>query len=888
MNPEARRLLEDQSREKNWKRWGPYLSERQWGTVREDYSSSGDVWSYFPHEHARSRAYRWGEDGLLGFTDRQCRLCFSLALWNGRDSILKERLYGLTGPQGNHGEDVKELYYYLDSTPTHSYCRGLYKYPQSAYPYEKLIAENARRNRLEPEYEIEETGVFNDNRYFDLFVEYAKADPNDVYIRIIACNRSDVSAPLHLLPTLWFRNAWSWGCKHEGCSSKPELTLRENVIQTRHPLLEDFVFAANTASDGTVADWLFTENETNNPLIFQAPGENGYYKDAFHRRVVDNDPGAVSPIAQGTKTAAWFHCELAPGAKVEITLRLAARELWLADPGLKKAESVFASRIAEADAFYQTKVWPGATLEEVNLMRQSYAGLLWSKQFYHFVVNDWLEGDSGQPAPPDVRNKGRNRNWRHLFNKDVVSMPDKWEYPWYAAWDLAFHMIPIAEIDPHFAKEQLLVFLREWYMHPNGAIPAYEWNFSDVNPPVHAWAVWRVYKISAVDGQRDRVFLARAFQKLVMNFTWWVNRKDDEGHNVFSGGFLGLDNVGVFDRSSPLPDGTKLQQADGTAWMGFYCGTMLSIAIELALDDPVYEDLASKFFEHFIRICDAINGLGGNGLWDESDGFYYDQMLCDHERRPLKVRSVVGWLPLIAVELIDRKILDKLPGFASRARWFLENRGDLPASISYLETNEQPHNYFLLAMPTRERLRRTLAYAFDENEFLSPHGLRSLSKWHLQQPYSFTIGNEVSTVGYTPGESTSSMFGGNSNWRGPIWFPVNYLFIEALERYHRFYGDTFTIEYPTGSGQEANLGAIARDLSARLANLFLRDENGQRPCDGADWPFSDDPHFRDYALFHEYFHGDTGQGLGASHQTGWTSLVTRCLSDRIWQREHGK
>ena len=886
MSAEQKRLDEDQRREKNWKRWGPYLSERQWGTVREDYSESGDAWGYFPHEHARSRAYRWGEDGLMGFTDRECRLCFSLALWNGQDAILKERLYGLTGPQGNHGEDVKEHYYYLDSTPTHSYCKALYKYPQAAYPYEKLVAENARRDRRQREYEIEDTGIFQDNRYFDVFVEYAKEGPDDIFIRITAHNRGPEAAPLHLLPTLWFRNSWIWGCRHDGCTLKPSLWLENGVVRTRHQLLEEFRFSAGTTNAGIAPEWLFTENETNTPLLYSSPSYTNYFKDAFHRRVVNQQLDAVSPHQRGTKVAAWYSTFVPAGGEVSIDLRLSssAEGTGLLSP--QKQSAVFSHRLAEADQFYLRNESRGATGEEARIFRQCYAGLLWSKQFYHYVVEDWLEGDPSQPTPPEVRKIQRNHNWQHLFNRDVISMPDKWEYPWYAAWDLAFHMIPMAEIDPQFAKDQLLVFLREWYMHPNGALPAYEWNFSDVNPPVHAWAAWRVYKISAKEGDRDRDFLTRTFQKLVMNFTWWINRLDDEGRNVFAGGFLGLDNVGVFDRSRPLPNGAKLQQADGTAWMGFYCGTMLSMAIELALERPAYEDLASKFFEHFIRICDAINGVHGSGLWDETDGFYYDQMLSEHEQKPLKIRSVVGWLPLIAVELIDRDVMKKLPGFAKRARWFLENRGDLCQSISYLEENKEAHDYLLLAMPTRERLQRTLSYVFDEEEFLSPYGLRSLSKWHQKNPYTFAFDGGVSTVSYDPGESTTGIFGGNSNWRGPIWFPVNYLFIEALERYHRYYGDSFKIEYPTRSGNELTLGEIAKDISARMAGIFLRDAEGKRPFDGPDWPFTDDPYFREYALFHEYFHGDSGRGLGASHQTGWTALATRCLSDHIWLREH--
>ncbi|HEY5752043.1 MAG TPA: hypothetical protein VIT21_02750 [Chthoniobacterales bacterium] len=891
MTPEHIRLGQDKRREQNWKRWGPYLSERQWGTVREDYSPNGDAWNYFPLSHAPSRAYRWGEDGLLGWTDRECRLCFSPALWNERDPILKERLFGLNGHEGNHGEDVKEHYFYLDSTPTHSYAKSLYKYPQAEFPYQRLLDENRKRTKEEAEFEIEQTGVFDGGRYFDLFAEYAKADANDIYIRLTAVNRGPDDAPLHILPTLWFRNSWIWGCEHEGCSLKPRLWMTNGMIETRHQLLEDFVFWAGTASDGTRPQWLFTENETNTQKLFGHPNYTSFVKDAFHRRIIHGETNAVNSQQHGTKTAPWYRTTIPAGGQVVIDLRLTQKALWDGPPSTEKRNGIFELRRAEANAFYRRNMWSGATPEETLVIRQCYAGLLWTKQFYHYVVDDWLDGDAEQPTPPPTREQIRNTNWRHLFNRDVISMPDKWEYPWFAHWDLAFHMIPFAEIDPDFAKKQLLLFLREWYMHPNGAVPAYEWNFSDVNPPVHAWATWRIYKIAgSTEGFRDRDFLARSFQKLVMNFTWWVNRKDAEGRNVFSGGFLGLDNIGVFDRSRPLPGGAMLQQADGTAWMGLYCGSMLSIALELASERPAYEDMASKFFEHFIRICDAINGKDGDGLWDEEDGFYYDKMLSEHRTMPLKTRSLVGWMPLIAVELLDVRVLNKLPGFSKRMRWFLKHRGDLCGSISYLEHNEQLHNYLLLAMPTRERLRRTLKYLFDEEEFLSPYGLRSLSKFHQKNPYEFAFDDGgKSRIAYDPGESTTGMFGGNSNWRGPVWFPCNYLFIEALERYHRYYGDTFKIEYPTRSGVELTLGEIAKDLSRRLSALFLRDEKtGRRPCDGADWPFVNDPHWRDHVYFHEYFHGDTGKGLGATHQTGWTALAVRSLSDRVWQREHAK
>jgi hypothetical protein len=876
---ESLRLAEDRGRAANWKRWGPYLSERQWGTVREDYSADGTPWHYFPHDHARSRAYRWGEDGLLGICDRECRLCFALALWNGRDPFLKERLFGLAGPDGNHGEDCKESYFYLDSTPTHSYMKGLYKYPQTEFPYGRLIEENQRRGKSDPEFELADTGVFDDQRYFDVQVEYAKASPDDILIRITAANRGPEVAILHLLPTLWFRNTWSWGCTHEGCWPKPFIRPADDgALSTHHVTLGRFRLAAGAISDGTRPVFLFTENETNVPKLFGAAVGSAFAKDAFHEYVVGNRPDAVNPKEQGTKSAAHYRLRLPAGGQVTLQLRLSADEEMPRQPFGTDFDRVFADRIREADEFYLSRIRSPLESPESQVARQAYAGLLWTKQFYHYVIKDWLDGDPEQPAPPQTRKAGRNHDWPHLYNRDVVSMPDKWEYPWYAAWDLAFHMLPFARIDPTFAKEQLVLFLREWYMHPNGQMPAYEWALSDVNPPVHAWACWRVYKITGPPGQRDRLFLSRVFQKLLINFTWWVNRKDIEGKHLFSGGFLGLDNIGMFDRSKPLPNGGHMEQADGTAWMAFYCATMLSMALELARDNPATEDIASKFFEHFVAIADAMNTLGGTGLWDEQDGFYYDRILTDGQVIPSRIRSMVGIIPLFAVEVLEDNVIDRLPGFRKRLQWFLDNRRDLAQHITYMEAQGACHTgRRLLAIPSRARLERVLRYLLDENEFLAPFGIRSLSRFHKDHPYVCRAGGQENRVAYVPGDSDSGMFGGNSNWRGPVWFPVNYLLIEALERYHHFYGDSLRVECPTGSGRLMNLAEVACELSARLKRLFLPDGQGRRPCHGGERHFADDSRWKDLLLFHEYFHGDNGRGLGASHQTGWTALVTRLL-----------
>ena len=873
---EARRLDEDARREKNWKRWGPYLSERQWGTVREDYSPHGECWSYFPHDHARSRAYRWGEDGLLGLCDREGRLCFALALWNGRDPILKERLFGLTGPEGNHGEDVKECYYYLDSTPSHSWMQALYKYPQAEYPYARLVGENRARGRDVGELELADTGVFDGDRYFDVFAEYAKAGPDDVLIRIRVANRGPEAARLHLLPTLWFRNTWSWGRDGEGYWPKPSIRRdRDGSILAEHVSLGAFRLAAEPLA-GPAPEWLFTEHETNAERLFDVPNESPYVKDAFHAAVIEGRRDGVNPAGTGTKAAALYVLDVPAGGERAVRLRLTAAADAPARP-FRDFDRIVAERVREADELYEETLPAGLDAEECRVARQGYAGLLWTKQFYYYVVKDWLDGDPAQPPPPDGRRDGRNHDWAHLYNRDVISMPDKWEYPWYAAWDLAFHMIPFAHVDPHFAKDQLVLFLREWYMHPNGQIPAYEFAFGDVNPPVHAWAAWRVYKMTGARGERDRLFLSRVFQKLLLNFTWWVNRKDAEGKNLFSGGFLGLDNIGVFDRSQALPTGGHLEQADGTAWMAFYCATLLSMAIELARDNPACEDLASKFFEHFVAITDAMNTLGGTGLWDEEDGFYYDQLHANGNAVPLKVRSLVGLAPLFACEILEQDAIDRMPGFRKRMQWFLDNRPDLARHIACMSTDEGGSGHRLLAIPSRERLLRVLSYMLDENEFLSPYGIRSVSAVHREKPYVFRANGQEFRVDYVPGESDTWMFGGNSNWRGPIWFPLNYLLVEALERYHHFYGDSLKVELPTGSGRHVTLAEVAREIAARLSRIFLPDASGRRPCHGEERRYAEDPHWRDLVLFHEYFHGENGRGVGASHQTGWTALAIRFL-----------
>ncbi len=877
MNPEQVRLSEDSQRQKDWKRWGPYLSERQWGTVREDYSATGECWKYFPHDHARSRAYRWGEDGLMGICDRQGRMCFSVALWNGQDPILKERLFGLTGEEGNHGEDVKEQYFFLESTPTHSYMKGLYKYPQRPYPYQWLVEENGRRGRGDREFELLDTDAFAENRYFDVQTEYAKVSPNDILIRVRIDNRGPQDWKLHVLPTLWFRNGWSWGRTGEGYWPKPEMKQVDPThLACEQETLGKFTFEALTEP----TEFLFTDNETNTERLYQSPNVNPYVKDAFHRRVIHGETGAVNPAKTGTKAAAYYILEIAAGAGVELRFRLCGDSEY----GPVDFDAVFAERMVESDLYYGFERASAVVPVELKIARQAHASLLWSKQFYHFGVLEWLQGDPAFPRPPAARLSGRNHEWRHLYNRDVVSMPDNWEFPWYASWDLAFHMVAFAEVDACYAKEQLLLLLREWYMHPNGQIPAYEFAFSDVNPPVHAWAAWRVYKISAPYGQRDRGFLERVFQKLLLNFTWWVNRTDVDGNQVFAGGFLGLDNIGVFDRSQHLPDGGMLEQADGTAWMGFYCLTMFAMAMELAYEDPVYEDIASKFFEHFIAIADAMNTLGGHGLWDEEDGFYYDQVRMGDQTVPLKLRSLVGLIPLFAVSIIHEDRIHRLPGFERRLQWFLRNRGDLYPQISMLEAaGDGAHRNRLLAIPSKERLTRVLRRLLDEKEFLSPYGIRSVSAVYGEQPYEFRIDGQTRTVQYDPGESTTGIFGGNSNWRGPVWLPVNYILLEALERYHHFYGDDFKVECPVGSGKMVTLREASQEINRRLCRLFVPDAEGAAAWQGGREIWKDE-HWRGLLNFNEYFHADTGRGCGAEHQTGWTALIARCMRDLVEER----
>jgi hypothetical protein len=878
---EHRRLADSEARLADWKRWGPYLSERAWGTVREDYSATGEAWDYFPHDHARARAYRWNEDGLAGFCNRFQNICLALALWNERDPYLKERLFGLTGPQGNHGEDVKEYYFYLDSTPTHSYAKMLYKYPQVEYPYAQLVEESWRHGRESPEFELIDAlrEALELNRYFDVFVEYAKADQEDILCRISVVNRGPDPAPIHVLPHLWYRNSWGWGYDRP----RPELRAIDEVsvyAQGRH-IGERWWCVDGVARAQASPLLLFTENDTNVERLFNWPNASPYVKDGINEAVVHGRADRVNPEGKGTKVAAHFEKTLAPGETFTVRVRFAnvSQAEAFAD-----FDAIFSQRLQEADEFYAAIQRPDLSEDERRVQRQSFAGLLWSKQFYHYSIELWLKGDPGQPKPPESRVRGRNAHWAHIYNLDVLSMPDKWEYPWYAAWDLAFHTIPIAMIDPEWAKRQIILLLREWYMHPNGQLPAYEWALDDVNPPVHAWAAWQVYQITRdLTGYADTAFLARVFHKLLLNFTWWVNRKDAEGNNVFQGGFLGLDNVGVFDRSAPLPTGGYLEQADGTAWMGMYCLNMLSIALELARSDPVYEDVATKFFEHFIYIANAIYDMGGHGvsLWDPEDGFFYDAIHSpDGTHIPLKIRSFVGLIPLFAVETIEPDLLEKLPRFRQRMEWFIKYRPHLINNITSLAASGHDGHRFL-AMVDQEKLERILPRMFDSGEFLSEYGLRSLSRHHATHPYTFRVDDQIYTVAYEPGESRTGLFGGNSNWRGPIWFPINYLMIEALRKHYHHYRDEFTVEVPSGSGVRLTLDAAADEVCRRLGRIFLRnaEENGGRPFFGDVAYFQTDPHWRDHILFYEYFHGDSGAGLGASHQTGWTALVAKLIQD---------
>ena len=877
-NPSAeeKRLEESRNRKAHWKRWGPYVSERAWGTVREDYSSDGTAWDYLPHDHARSRAYRWNEDGIAGISDRHQKICFAVALWNGRDSILKERMFGLTGNEGNHGEDVKEYYFYLDSTPTHSYMKYLYKYPQAPFPYSQLIDENRSRGKGASEFELIDTGVFDENRYFDVVVEYAKADVEDILIRITATNFGPEDATLNLLPTIWFRNTWSWDRE----VPKPNLKL----VQTE-PAVGDLARSAIELNEPELGrrwfqyegepEVLFTENETNAERVFNATNTSPYVKDGINNYVVNGVREAVNPKAEGTKAAANYSLTIKSGQSASIRLRLSTAPKPFTD-----FDTTFAQRINEADEFFDTVIPANLSDDAKLVMRQSFAGLLWSKQFYHYVVEDWLNGDPTPPKPPAERLKGRNHEWKHLYNADVISMPDKWEYPWYAAWDLAFHSIPLALVDSDFAKEQLVLMLREWYMHPNGQLPAYEWAFGDVNPPVHAWAAWRVYKIDKKrNGVGDTLFLKRVFQKLLLNFTWWVNRKDADGMNIFQGGFLGLDNIGVFDRSAPLPTGGHIAQSDGTSWMAMYALNLLAIAMELAKEDPSYEDVASKFWEHFLHIARAMNNRGDEAirLWDDEDGFFYDVLHLPHDKPlPMKVRSMVGLVPLFAVETLEPELLERLSGFKRRMNWFIDNRADLIDNVACMRTTGNAERR-LLSIVSQDQLRRVLQIMLDENEFLSPYGIRAISRFHRANPYVLQVDGTQHRVDYEPGESSNGLFGGNSNWRGPIWFPLNYLLIEALQKFHHYLGPEFKVECPTGSGQLMNLAEVAGEISRRLSRIFLRDEEGHRPVFGGTERFQSDPNWRDLVPFHEYFHGDSGMGIGASHQTGWTSLVAKLL-----------
>ena len=871
---EQQRLDEDDLRRKHWKRWGPYVSERAWGTVREDYSPYGTAWESVPHDHARSKAYRWNEDGLAGICDRHQFVCLALALWNGRDPILKERMFGLTGNEGNHGEDPKEYYFYLDSTPTHSYMKFLYKYPQAAFPYARLIEENRRRGRTDPEFELLDTGVFDDDRYFDVGVEYAKASPEDLLMRIQIVNRGPDPAQLTVLPTIWFRNTWSWGLDvRRPRMRKGESTPSVSIVEFDH----EYYGPRRLLCEGG-PDLLFTENETNTRRLYGDVDGARQVKDGINDYVVQGDKGAVNPDQIGSKASAHYVVTALPDRPVTIRLRFTNGSAEGAlDP--QAFDAVFAARLKEADEFYAALAPANVSEDARMVQRQAFAGLLWSKQFYHYDVDRWLKGDPAGPEPPKERLHGRNADWAHLYNADVISMPDKWEYPWYAAWDLAFHCLPIALVDPRFAKDQLVLMLREWYMHPNGQIPAYEWALGDVNPPVHAWAAWRVYKIEKKrKGVGDRIFLERVFHKLLLNFTWWVNRKDAEGKNIFQGGFLGLDNIGVFDRSKPLPTGGHIEQSDATSWMGMYCLNMLSIALELAREDRAYEDVASKFFEHFVYICRAMNNIGDAKieLWNKADGFFYDVLhLPDGKKFPMKVRSMVGLIPLFAVETLDSELIDRLPRFKHRMQWFIENRPDFSLHIETQSQDGEVRRF--LSLVNRHRLPKVLGYMLDEQEFLSPYGVRALSRYHKDHPYVFSMMGTSQSVEYQPAESTNGLFGGNSNWRGPVWFPVNYLLIESLQKFHYYLGDSFTVEYPTGSGQKRNLADVAAGLSRRLTHTFLRGPDGRRPVYGGAEKFQQDPHWRDLILFYEYFHGDNGAGIGASHQTGWTGLVAKLI-----------
>ncbi|MEM9888324.1 MAG: glucosidase [Bacteroidota bacterium] len=873
-NPETQRLTEHYKREKNWMKWGPYLSERQWGTVREDYSAKGKVWSYFTHDHARSRTYRWGEDGIAGICDRYCRICFAVAMWNGKDPIIKERLFGLTGKEGNHGEDVKELYYYLDSTPTHSYMKHLYKYPQSAFPYGDLLAENRKRGYGEEEYEILDTGVFEDHRYFDVFTEYAKGSEEDILVKISVYNRAKEKANLTMLPTLWLRNLWSFGLMKE----KPNIELQEegtdfSVVKINHSETGDYQLYFETP-----ARYLFTDNESNKERLFGTKNASPFVKDAINDAVVEKNYEVVERRSEGTKFSPLYELEIAGGQSAEIRLRL-SKTADLEEPLGSSFDQIFEQRLKEADQFYAPFCTKKTNDDLKNIQRQAYAGMLWTKQYYHYDVNRWLEGDPDQPAPPEARKNGRNHKWTNLVNEDIISMPDKWEYPWYAAWDSAFHCIPLAHLDVGFAKKQLLLFLKEWYLSPKGQLPAYEWKFEDVNPPVHAWACLEVYRIEQkVAGVSDVDFLKRAFHKLLINFTWWVNRKDHNDNNVFEGGFLGMDNIGVFDRSMDIPNGGSLEQADGTSWMAMYCLNMLDMALEISQQDATYEDIATKFLEHFVYIAQSLNSISKDfpGAWDEEEGFFYDILVLNQEFIPLKIRSLVGLTTLFASLLLEKERLDKVPKFTRRLKWFINYRRE-HENFLVIEELEEGEDLLLSLIP-KERLGRLLQALLDEKEFFSPGGIRSLSKAH-KTPYHINIKGQQFGLQYEPGVSRNGLFGGNSNWRGPIWFPMNYLLIQSLREYDSYYGERLKVECPTGSGRYICLSEVAKNIAMRLISLFTQDGQRERAVNGHYDIYKNDPHFQELILFYEYFNGDTGEGLGAAHQTGWTGLVAELIYD---------
>ena len=879
---EGARLRSIEQKKDHWNRWGPFVAERAWGTVREDYSADGTAWSYFPHEHARSRAYRWNEDGIAGICDRHQFLCFALALWNGRDPYLKERLFGLTGPEGNHGEDVKEYYFYLDNTPSHSYMKYLYKYPQAEYPYNQLREENRLRGKSDEEFELVDTGIFDEGRYFDVTVEYAKAEPENLLIRISVANRGPDAAPIHVVPTLWFRNSWQWGRDDR----RPSIGLRSdvrqkldtgNILVAHHSQLGDYALYCSGADE-----LLFTENETNTSRLYGFASQAPYYKDAFHAYIVDGNLGAVNRDSVGTKAALHYTRIVAAGANITIDLRLAS----VLDGHFLKApfaafDSVLTQRRKEADEFYDAVIPAKLSADAKMVARQAFAGVLWSKQFYHYVVTDWLEGDPAQPPPPSGRNAGRNHEWRHLFTRDVISMPDKWEFPWFASWDLGFHCVSLAYVDPHFAKEQILLMLREWYMHPNGQIPAYEWDFNGVNPPVLSLAARYIFEIDRQhSGVADYAFIERVFQKMLLNFTWWVNRKDALGKNVFQGGFLGMDNIGVFDRDK-LPPGYLLGQADGTSWMAAFAKNMYSIALLLAEKNPIYEDVASKFWEHYVFIANSMNSKRdpSKSLWDEEDGFFYDHLISrEHKPMPIRARTMVGFVSIFGTSTVPASTFDRYPDFQRRRQWFIEHRPDLVESVGAMVDPGANHN-LILGLVRTDQLSSMLKYMLDENEFFSPYGVRSVSRYHKDHPLVLNLDGQESRLDYEPGESRTDLFGGNSNWRGPIWMPVNFLILLALKQYHLFYGDAFQVECPTGSGQMKTLDQVATELGQRLARIFLRDKEGKRPVFGSRTMFNNDPHWRDLVPFHEYFHGDTGRGCGASHQTGWTALIAQILID---------